>query len=766
MTLNFRRFELKQLNDIQVYILLAAIYALIRLPFFSTFELVTYDGTYYLGQAKTMFGGQMTGAFPIGYPLVVKLFQLVVRNYQVAGTAVSFVAGLGSVIILYRLARRLIRFEFAFLVAAAWALNPLFIRLSLMTMSESLYIFWVLLGLLMYAQSRWLPFGLVMGFAVVTRPEALAIVALLCASRIRVPRQVVRIAAGFLVVYAINVAVLSYNQGRLVVVSKTDLFGSGAASWKLRETSVNFEGRDEIAKTIAEENKPVSLTTHYIKRMPCEFRMVFLYTWPVILALALLAMRRRKYLFLLTALVAFFVNPLFTPRCADRFILPFLPVLYLLAVLAAGTLRNSLYRRIATGLIVVTVVALPVVNRAALRVPEAPDMLYAKSLGEAFRNRVAPGDKIAGRKPFFAFYAGGEYKEVPLAPYDDTMEALLRDNVRYLELHQPTIHPTRPPLRPLMYSSNVIRGEMRYRPVHFDPAGTMVFKRAPGGEPLLRTRLTTSERTDIMPVWSPDGQAIAFRSKSPDGDTGIYIVEPGARAPRRLTDVSWIMDGMSWSPDGSRVAFADRRAETVDIFVADAVTGAVEPVVTGPGSDVSPSWSADGRDIVFCSDRSGSSEIWIAAVSGRELHQLTTDGNNTCPAFSPDGNRIAWIRSNTGVVVMHAADRRVVQLRTPRRVMMRPAWSPDGRYIAVTADDWGSRDIYLLRADGTSALLLTKNHKKDVMPAWSPDGRRMALASDDGSEQLQIWIVDGLEAYLERLNAAETIGVFTPPPTR
>ena len=94
MTPNTRRFDFRQLKDSQVFTLLILLYTLVRLPFLSTFELVTFDGTYYLGQARTMFGGHMTGAFPIGYPLVVKLFALVTRNYQVAGMAVSFVAGL------------------------------------------------------------------------------------------------------------------------------------------------------------------------------------------------------------------------------------------------------------------------------------------------------------------------------------------------------------------------------------------------------------------------------------------------------------------------------------------------------------------------------------------------------------------------------------------------------------------------------------------------------------------------------------------------
>ncbi|MCK4774219.1 MAG: hypothetical protein KAT30_05520 [Candidatus Krumholzibacteria bacterium] len=240
------KFTLNDVKNVHVYILLAVVSILSRLPFLGTFELVAYDGTYYLNQAQTIFSGHMAGAFPVGYPLVVKFFQIVLRDYQTAGMAVSFVASVGSVIVVYLLAIRFVRRELALLAAVAVALNPLFVRFSLMTLSESVYVFWVLLGFLMYTTKKWLPFGLAMGMAVITRPEALAIVGLLGLSRIHHPRQAVIIAVGFLAVYGLNVAVLSANSGQLVLVPKSSLFGSVAENWRFRETTVEFEGEEEI----------------------------------------------------------------------------------------------------------------------------------------------------------------------------------------------------------------------------------------------------------------------------------------------------------------------------------------------------------------------------------------------------------------------------------------------------------------------------------------------------------------------------------------
>ena len=79
------------------------------------------------------------------------------------------------------------------------------------------------------------------------------------------------------------------------------------------------------------------------------------------------------------------------------------------------------------------------------------------------------------------------------------------------------------------------------------------------------------------------------------------------------------------------------------------------------------------------------------------------------------------------------------------------AWSRDSRYIAVTAKDWGSTDIYLMKPDGSNALLLTKGAGVDAQPAWSPNGHSLALVSDrDGSKS--IWIATNLEPFLKRVD--------------
>jgi hypothetical protein len=754
---------LDRFSDRQIQLALTVLAVLVRLPFLRTFQVVAYDGTFYLNQAKTLFDAHMAGSFPVGYPAFVKLFQLVLRDYQLAGTVVSLAAAVGTVILSYRIALHFAGRGLALLAALAVALNPLLIRLSLMTLSESLYTFFVLLGLLMFVKERWLPFGLAMGAAAITRPEAIAIVGLLGLTRLKHPRQLAVIAAGFLVIYAANNVRLSTSLGRVVILPKSQFIGSSTHYWKLREAAIDYEGRDITEAKMEEEGEKSGALKDYGQRLPGEVLVVVRHVFPVILLLALYALRRRKYWFMAAALVSFFAIPLATVRSVDRYIVPYIPVLILLGVFAVGDIRNRSVRTAAAALIVVSILVLPVYDRATLLEPEEENVLALKELGLEFRGDVKPGDKVADRKPYFSFYSGADYVEIPVAPYEEAMEYLASDQgVRYLVLHQQVIHTMRPAFRPLMYSKAVMNGELRFRQVFYDSRGVMLFERVLDDDPLQWQRLTPPGGSDVAPAWSPDGRNIAFRSETSDGAGGIYVIELGGRAPRKVADAAALDDALSWSPDGKKIAYADGDPDDTNILAVTVADGRVEPLVEKPGIQLSPSWAPTGDEIIFSGNEGGEADLWTVDLETGRLNKITNDGGNTRPSVSPSGGKVAWIKRDTGVMTYDIATGQTNLIQAPRKVRFAPTWSPDEQYLAVTASDWGSPDVYLMKADGTNALLLTKRWKQEGMPAWSPDGRRIALVSNTGEQTFSIWVVDGLRPYLQRLETRQPLQVFDP----
>jgi TolB protein len=149
-------------------------------------------------------------------------------------------------------------------------------------------------------------------------------------------------------------------------------------------------------------------------------------------------------------------------------------------------------------------------------------------------------------------------------------------------------------------------------------------------------RLTNSPGIDTNPAFSPGGQEIAFTS-SRAGSPQLYVMDVEGSNVRRVTFQGEYNDGAAWSADGTRIAFATRvERNRFDLAVLDLVTLASQKLTDGPGSNESPSFSPDGRRIAFSSTRAGGSQIFvIEAQGGGSLEQLTFQGKNASPDWSP-----------------------------------------------------------------------------------------------------------------------------------
>ncbi len=145
-------------------------------------------------------------------------------------------------------------------------------------------------------------------------------------------------------------------------------------------------------------------------------------------------------------------------------------------------------------------------------------------------------------------------------------------------------------------------------------------------------RLTNHPAIDVTPTWSPTGTQIAFTSER-SGSPSIWVVGADGLGLRRLTyDFS---DRATWSPPPhNEIAFAARTGPGYDIKVLEIATGEIRQVTFGEGSNESPAWAANGRHLAFTSTRSGRTQIFSVDRDGRNVRQLTRDGNNQQPHWS------------------------------------------------------------------------------------------------------------------------------------
>lgn len=174
----------------------------------------------------------------------------------------------------------------------------------------------------------------------------------------------------------------------------------------------------------------------------------------------------------------------------------------------------------------------------------------------------------------------------------------------------------------------------------------------------------------------------------------------------------------AWSPDGAKIALVggvffaiEPGLPAIDIYSVNVDGSGLTKLTEGSGVNSSPTWSPDGSQIAFSSNRDPDQrhKIWVMNDDGSNEHRLTDIHNTSNPLFYGDG----W-----------------------------PSWSPDGSSILFTGyrDFDGARncfqvncfEIFVMNADGSNDHALTKDPDSGgihQLPRWSPDGTKLSPAS-------------------------------------
>ncbi|MBI3621433.1 MAG: PD40 domain-containing protein [Nitrospirae bacterium] len=282
-------------------------------------------------------------------------------------------------------------------------------------------------------------------------------------------------------------------------------------------------------------------------------------------------------------------------------------------------------------------------------------------------------------------------------------------------------------------------------------------------------RQVTRLGVDSVPVyWSRDGATLYVASHQ-GAYWELWAVEPQGREPHPvLGHPPFDIFSPSFSPDEQTIAFYSRRSGNFDIWTISRTGENLKRLTTESAEDRWPAWRPDGQKIAFISTRDGEVGVWTMNPDGSDQERMFHGGfGDWSPAWSPDGRFLAFpsrrfskIKDVVTIGLLSSTPddtfepgqshlwrydtstrEKPVQLTVGDANSWRPVWSPDGRRIALTSDQSGNRDIWLMQPDGTGLRQVTTHPAHDRNAVWSPDGTRLAFGSNR-TGHYEVWAID------------------------
>ena len=255
---------------------------------------------------------------------------------------------------------------------------------------------------------------------------------------------------------------------------------------------------------------------------------------------------------------------------------------------------------------------------------------------------------------------------------------------------------------------------------------------------------------DMAPVFSPDGQSVAFTRIVGEATADFYVVPVAGGNPRQLTFDQTYVKGVTWTADGRRIVFSSHRGGGQSLWVVPIAGGEPARLPLGGATASNPAISLRGGRLAYTQGEFRPN-MWVMELSdnprklpGPPRPFLASATYNNSSQFSPDGKRLAFSSHRSGEMEVWTCDAGNCsdpqQLTFLRSVSGSAHWSPDGKRIAFDSRPKGHSQVLVVNGEGGKPLPITDGTAEDKVPTWSANGEYVYFNSNR-SGAAQIWKV-------------------------
>jgi TolB protein len=245
--------------------------------------------------------------------------------------------------------------------------------------------------------------------------------------------------------------------------------------------------------------------------------------------------------------------------------------------------------------------------------------------------------------------------------------------------------------------------QIAYESIHDPGREILIFDIASGLTRPFPTRL----RSEMSPVWSPDGQYIVVALSNPKSLGDFFVVHLESKVIGGILVSSASLP--AWSPDAQYLAFADYTDDIGEVMLLNLKSGETLNLSNSlEGMDYDPVWSPDGQQIAFTSTRDAIAQIYIVDVKTGSLRNLTNDVTRrySGASWSPDGKHVATTANTHELQIFDVAEYTSqifdLQPQLPYLSLRTFAWNPDGQHLALGAESYSSNSDFMFNlSDGS-----------------------------------------------------------------